>query len=171
MKKNFLLAVFWRYKLLLFVFFCLLIPEIDYIMFYFLSQVCSILGNKSPKQRRRTTRKRKAINDLWRENQKVVIINIFGTSRANRGARGMITNCDRTEKYFNVKFNIIMMVFFQCFLFVGHQQMNREGNELRRIECLWTRKMCESGDGKGVKLWSISFCMTKTWNDFHSRFY
>lgn len=37
MEKNSLLTdqYFWRYKLLLFCFFCLLIPEIDYIMFYF----------------------------------------------------------------------------------------------------------------------------------------
>lgn len=36
--------------------------------------------------------------DLWRENQKVEIINIFGTSKANRVAHEMITNCDQTEK-------------------------------------------------------------------------
>lgn len=56
MEKNSLLTAqyFWRYKLLLFCFFCLLIPEIDCVMFYF--SISSSLAlqwvsgiNKSPK--------------------------------------------------------------------------------------------------------------------------
>lgn len=128
-KESFYWLFFWRYKFLLFVFFCLHCAHpwsrLHHVLFY-LSHVSGInhqtLGTRGERSTIYDVKIKKFDHHkhLWH-------------LKANRGAREMITNCDRTENIFIWNSIYIMIVFWT--LFVGHRadESRREWTEKNNI--------------------------------------